>query len=280
MCELFAMSSSQPASVTYSVREFARHGGLTADNTDGWGIAYLVDGDARLFRDTDAAAESSYLRFVAEREFRSEIVFSHIRRATQGEVALRNTQPFRRELGGRIHLFCHNGDLHGVGQQAALRLGRHQPIGETDSEHAFCALLRRLSHLWSDARSIPGLAERLRVVEDFARDIRPLGPANFVYTDGDAVFLHGHKRKDPRDGVIRPPGLHLLCRSCKVGASKIQTPGLTVATATQHVVLAASAPLTDEPWQALAEGEIVVVQRGQMVPLQAPEAAGTPAPRS
>lgn len=266
MCELFAMSSSRPAAITYSMREFSRHGGLTADNADGWGIAYLEHGDARVFRDVDAAADSPYLRFVTNREFQSEIVVSHIRKATQGEIALRNTQPFVRELGGRIHLFAHNGDLHGVDQQPALQLARHQPIGETDSEYAFCALLGRLSHLWSDPESMPGLAERYRVVADFARDIGPLGPANFVYTDGDAVFLHGNQRKDPRDRVVRPPGLHLLCRSCTAGDSELQTPGLTVGAATQHVVLAASIPLTDEHWVALDEGEVVVLQHGLVVP--------------
>jgi predicted glutamine amidotransferase len=38
------------------MREFARHGGLAADNADGWGIAYDEEGDARVFRDVGAAA--------------------------------------------------------------------------------------------------------------------------------------------------------------------------------------------------------------------------------
>jgi glutamine amidotransferase len=246
------------------MRELARHGGLTADNTDGWGLAYLEEGDARVFRDIDAAAESPYLRFVAAREFRSEIVISHIRRATQGEVALRNTQPFARELGGRIHLFAHNGDLHGLDEQPDLRLARHLPIGETDSEQAFCVLLGRLSHLWSKPGMVPDLEERARIFTDFAQEIRCLGPANLAYTDGDAVFLHAHRRKHPSDGVVRPPGMHLLCRSSKAGDSGAQIPGLTVA-ATQHAVLAASVPLTDEVWVPLDEGEVVVLRRGLVV---------------
>ncbi|RLE27834.1 MAG: class II glutamine amidotransferase, partial [Acidobacteria bacterium] len=35
MCELFAMSSSHPATVNLSLGEFSRHGGLTADHADG-----------------------------------------------------------------------------------------------------------------------------------------------------------------------------------------------------------------------------------------------------
>ena len=264
MCELLAMSSSHPATVTYSMREFARHGGLTADHADGWGIAYVDDRDVRVFRDTDAAAESPYLRLVSALGFRSDVVVSHIRKATQGEVAVRNTQPFTRELGGRVHVFAHNGDLHGIDGEPEMKLGRYLPIGDTDSEHVFCVLLHRLSLLWTESQEIPGLARRLRVVAAFASDIRRLGPANFIYTDGDAIFLHGHKRKSPCDGVMRTPGLYFLCRSCEVTPGPIEIPGLEIALETQRVVLAASVPLTGEGWTPLAEGEVVAVRKGEV----------------
>ena len=38
MCELFAMSARQPATVSLSLEEFARHGGETARHRDGWGV--------------------------------------------------------------------------------------------------------------------------------------------------------------------------------------------------------------------------------------------------
>jgi glutamine phosphoribosylpyrophosphate amidotransferase len=38
-------------------------------------------------------------------------VIAHIRKATQGGVALENTHPFQRELWGRYWVFAHNGDL-------------------------------------------------------------------------------------------------------------------------------------------------------------------------
>jgi predicted glutamine amidotransferase len=150
MCELFAMSSRLPATITYSLEEFAQHGGRTGPHSDGWGIAYYGDRDARVIRDVDAAADSALVRFVAERGQRSRTVMSHIRRATQGEVALRNTQPFSREVGGRVHLFAHNGDLAGVSDDTELVLDTDRPIGETDSEHAFCALMTRIRRLWGD----------------------------------------------------------------------------------------------------------------------------------
>lgn len=265
MCELFAMSSSHPATVTYSMREFARHGGITADHADGWGIAYVDDRDARVFRDTDAAAKSPVLQLVSAIGFRSDAVISHIRKATQGEIALRNTQPFSRELGGRIHVFIHNGDLEGIDRLPTLQLGHYQPIGETDSEHAFCALLHRMSRLWITPTGVPEIAQRLKIVAEFAAEIRPLGPANFIYTDGDTIFLHGHRRKTAVDGIFRPPGLHLLCRSCEVAPEPVEIPGLAIASETQNVVLAASVPLTGEEWTPLAEGEVVAVRKGEVI---------------
>ena len=76
MCELFVISSSHPATVTYSMREFARHSSFTADHADDWGIAYVQDRDVRVFRDVDAAAESPCQRLVSALEFRSDIVLA------------------------------------------------------------------------------------------------------------------------------------------------------------------------------------------------------------
>ena len=56
MCELFAMSSRQPATVTFSLEEFARHGGRSAPHKDGWGIAYVQDRDAWVIKETAPAS--------------------------------------------------------------------------------------------------------------------------------------------------------------------------------------------------------------------------------
>ncbi len=265
MCELFAMCSRVPATVTYSLEEFAPRGGRTGPHRDGWGIAYYGDRDARVIRDVDAAAESPLVRFVAERGLRSRMVMSHIRKATQGEVALRNTQPFAREAGGRIHLFAHNGDLEGISEIAGPMADVDRPMGETDSERAFCALLTRIRPLWKNGGETPALEQRIGAVVDFARTVRDLGPANFIYFDGDALFLHGHQRKHDNEEEPRPPGLHLFCRSCTVDGAGFRTEGLEISAENQHVVLAASVPLTDEPWEALTEGEVVVARRGEIL---------------
>jgi glutamine amidotransferase len=183
---------------------------------------------------------------------------SHLRHATQGEVSLRNTQPFARELGGRMHLFAHNGRLPGIEQRLAGQGQRYAPIGSSDSEIAFCALLTRLAPLWAD-RS-PALGARLAVVFAFARELRELGPANFLYADGELLFAHGHRRLQP-DGSTAAPGLHVLHRECAADPNALAAAGVDVAHP-QAVTLFASVPLTQDAWRPLAEGEIMVTRSG------------------
>lgn len=266
MCELFAFSGEHPALLHYSLREFARHSGGT-HNAEGWGIAHYLDGDVRLLKEPGAARDSACLSFIEQHPVRSDLVMSHIRHATQGAAAVRNCQPFVRELGGAMHVFAHNGDLdrRGLGRMAALEGFR--PVGETDSEQAFCILLERLRPLWRSTTGTPGLEERHRIVAAFARELRALGPANFIYADGDALFAHGHKRTH-EGGAIRPPGLHLLCRPCDGRPAGFDAQGLRIVPIQPAgaQLLLASVPLTtDSSWRALGEGELVVARSGRVV---------------
>lgn len=250
MCELLAMSARLPTDLHLSMAILARHGGATGPHRDGWGIGLVDAGDAFVVREPTAAHASECLAFLQLRNPTSTIAIAHVRFATHGERHLRNTQPFSRELGGRLHLFAHNGMLPGLLASGRSRAGAFQPIGDTDSERAFCLLLEQLRPLWR--RGVPDLDDRLEVVVGFAAALRPLGPANFIYSDGELVFAHGHRRRG-RSGDIVPPGLHLLCRHCASPADG------------QEVALLASVPLTSEPWTPLAEGEVVVLGGGRVL---------------
>ena len=84
MCELFAISSRLPATVSLSLKTLAEHGGGSAPHDDGWGIAYYREHDARLIKDTGAANDSDWARFVQSRGLSSTTIISHIRKATRG----------------------------------------------------------------------------------------------------------------------------------------------------------------------------------------------------
>ncbi len=285
MCELFAMSSRAPTTVSFSLAEFARHGGGDGPHKDGWGIAYFDAPDVQLFKETDAANDSAFARFIKEHHFVSNQVISHIRLATQGGPTLKNTHPFARELAGRMHVFAHNGDLTGIHDDPiihptihpSIHPSRFHPVGDTDSEYAFCHLLDAIEPLWTE-REPPSLAARFEIVSNFAAQIRPFGPANFLYADGDALFVHGHKRTQPGRVGYHPPGLHRLCRTCSLHAdhadlSSLRINGLDLGFEDdrQEVTLIASVPLTDEHWIPLAEGELLALRGGAIIKQGLPE---------
>ena len=266
MCELLVMSSRIAATVDFELGVFARHGGGDGPDKDGWGIAYFESGDVRLIRDAAPAYASPWIGFVEGLSLRSHIVFGHIRRASVGDVALRNTHPFTRELGGCQHVFAHNGSAPGVLHSPDFILGRFVPIGDTDSEWAFCSLLETLASARSQNAGNLSLDARVQIVTDFARRMRKLGTANFLYSDGDVVFVHGHRRFQSPENTNPGPGLHFIIRHDPEKGQPIKGHGgVSVNDTDQPVFLAASVPLTNESWTPLNDGELLVVRDGEIL---------------
>lgn len=272
MCELLSISSDHPVDVKFSLTQFAEHGGKTGPHRDGWGIAYYEGRDVRRIREAEAASSSDWVRFIEHHDLRSQIVIGHIRYAVTGGRCLSNTQPFTRELGGRVHVFAHNGDIPGIFASDQFRLRRFAPIGDTDSEHAFCLLMDRMESVWQNAADGPTREERMAVIVQFADEMRELGSANFLYSDGELIFAHSHRRKISGPDSDYGTGLHFLCRSCqRETAEKFSTPGLSISglshskAAIQNVVLVASVPLTDESWSPLSTGEIIMISNGEII---------------
>ncbi|MGB5632733.1 MAG: class II glutamine amidotransferase [Waterburya sp.] len=266
MCELFALSSLLPTRVSFSMAEFSQHGGLTGHHKDGWGIAFYAENDAQIIRETIPAFDSDYIHCLKDHNFSSNLVISHIRLATQGKIELKNTQPFSRELAGKMHVFAHNGNLKNIETNPKIKLGRYRPIGETDSEYAFCFLMSLMEDLWTSEK-LPDLAARLEVISYFAAIIRNLGPANFIYSDSEILFVHGHRRTQKDNKGILPPGLFTLCRTCYPERKRTEIIGLNLdfEGKKQEVLLAASIPLTNENWIPLAEGEIQAIANGRVL---------------
>jgi glutamine amidotransferase len=140
MCELLGMSANVPTDIVFSFTGLVQRGGLTGPHRDGLGIGFYEGRGLRLFQDPRASSESEVAQLVRRYPIKSEVVIGHIRQANVGRVCLANTHPFVREMWGRNWCFAHNGQL------ADFRpaLGFYRPVGDTDSEAAFCDLLYRL----------------------------------------------------------------------------------------------------------------------------------------
>ena len=269
MCELFAMSSRLPSALSYSLSEFAKHGGLTHRNKSGWGIAYLDDREAFLVKEAHPASDSPLAKFIAEQERKSHCVIAHVRLATVGTPALRNTHPFRRALGRRVHVFAHNGTLKGLHDDYGQCTLNYEPVGDTDSELAFCLLLERMRPLWSRKEGVPpNVADRLTVFAEFASDMRERGPANFLYSDGEVLFAHAHKRIYEENGGFsepRAPGLSVRnCAACQQGP-EYACQGLKIRLGDQSTMLLASVPLDSQGWEPLPEGTALAICSGAEV---------------
>ena len=260
MCELFALSSQQATKVTFSLEEFSRHGGRTGPHADGWGLAFYEGPDAHLFRESGPAASSDWMGFLLMHSCHSRCVVSHIRQATTGDVALRNTQPYSRELGGKRHIFCHNGDLTGI--QGLARTTQFTPIGETDSEFAFCYLMDRLSTVWQG--KVPAIDVRIAAVSDTLRELATLGPANILYSDSEYLYAFANRRTHS-NGRVEAPGMYFLERHCECDPDALQDSVVRVHNMAQDIVLFGSVPLSQEGWHGLDENQLIVAQYGRIV---------------
>jgi glutamine amidotransferase len=248
MCQLLGMNGNTPTDIVFSFTGFATR---AVEHKDGFGISFFEGPGVRCFVDHHSASDSPVAEMVRRYPIRSRHVISHIRKATQGGVALQNTHPFVRELWGRYWVFAHNGDLKDF--HPKLHAAFH-PVGNTDSERAFCWLLQELAKNHASVPSVRDLTETLR---ELAPPVARHGSFNFLLSNGDALWAHGATR------------LHWLVRQHPFRHARLQDQDLTVnfaehTTPNDRVAVIVTEPLTaDEDWQAFAPGELRVFQDGQ-----------------
>ena len=254
MCELLGMSANVPTDICFSFAGLMRRGGATGPHGDGWGIGFYEGRGYRAFHDPDASAESEIARFIQHYSIKSEIVLSHIRKANRGRVCLENTHPFARELWGQTWSFAHNGQLRGIKKR---RLDRYQPVGATDSEHAFCWLLDQVRTAFPTRPRQPRALWQL--LAELCADLASLGVFNLLLSDSSAFYAHCSTR------------LCWLTRRAPFGRATLIDADMEIDFA-QHagpgdvVSVVATAPLTrDEIWQPFQPGEFRVFRAGQAV---------------
>ncbi len=250
MCQLLGMNANTPTDVTFSFTGFAQRAGHTADHTDGWGIAFFEDKGLRHFVDHERAVDSPVAALIRRYPIKSRNVIAHIRKATQGRVSLENCHPFVRELWGRYWVFAHNGDL----KDFRPRLhGHFQPVGGTDSEHAFCWLMQELA---KSHAGVPSVAELTLTLRELAARIAPQGTFNFLLSNGQALWAHASTHLHYIERRHPFASAHLSDEDLRLDFSTCTTPS-------DRVAVIATAPLTrDEQWTALASGELKVFVDG------------------
>ncbi|MFM2348079.1 MAG: hypothetical protein RL654_2832 [Pseudomonadota bacterium] len=247
MCQLLGLNANTPTDLVFSFTGFAHR---AVEHRDGFGIAFFEGAGLRLFVDHLSATESPVAAMIRHYPIRSRHIVTHIRKATQGRVALENTHPFVRELWGRYWVFAHNGNL--VDYHPKLHANFH-PVGDTDSERAFCWLMQELAKNHARMPSIPDLTQTLA---ELAPQIARHGTFNFLLSQGEALWAHCTTR------------LHYVLRRHPFADAQLQDADLTVdfaehTTPQDRVAVVVTEPLTtNEAWVALAPGELAVFVDG------------------
>jgi glutamine amidotransferase len=251
------MNCNTPTDVTFSFAGFAQRGGRTDLHADGWGIAFFEGGEddrgLRHFVDHQPACDSPVAELIRRYPIKSRNVIAHIRKATQGRVALENCHPFVRELWGRYWVFAHNGDL----QDFQPRLhASFRPVGNTDSERAFCWIMQELA---KSHAGVPSVAELTLTLRELAREISRHGTFNFMLSNGLALWAHASTNLFYVER--RHPFAHatLSDEDLSVNFAEHTLPS-------DRVAVVVTAPLTtNETWTPFAPGELKVFVGGACV---------------
>ncbi len=165
MCELLGMSANVPTDIVFSFTGLMQRGGRTGPHRDGWGIGFYEGRGLRLFQDPAASCDSEVAQLVQRYPIKSEVVIGHIRQANVGKVCLSNTHPFVRELWGRNWCFAHNGQLADFQPRNSF----YRPVGDTDSEAAFCDLLNRVREAFPEPVEVQALLPAIVAPNTVAR---------------------------------------------------------------------------------------------------------------
>lgn len=238
MCELFGMSSDRPISAHTPLSLFGMRGGESADNPDGWGLAYL-EGDAFALHKAPEPAARSALFAKLSAQIHSQLIIAHVRKANPPTAhTLENTHPFMHTCCGRHWVFAHNGQVPEVVAPQGCCHPRHShPGGETDSEHAFFYLLEEIAGTFSSA-SLETMDTWFKTLAMRSAAIAEYGQFNFLMSDGEHLIAYGHDRLHSQQRI----------------EDGVQS------------VLIASVPLTgDESWEAFAPDELRVYRGGQLL---------------
>lgn len=250
MCELLGINFNQPVRCSLSFRRFRQRG---RDNPDGWGVARFDGRACQVFKEQIKAHESKLAMFLRDYEsFVSNIFIGHVRRASVGKNKLQNTHPFVRTFRRREVALAHNGTLEKVMAESDLKF---HPVGETDSEYLFCALLTTLSNekiLFTDFQRI----------ESVLRNFNRFGTMNLLFSEGDHLYCYrdenGYNGLCMTERTAPFNKVSLKDEDWEVDLAEEKHPD-------QRGFVIASKPLTKEKWNNLTPGCLCVFKDGHCV---------------
>ena len=250
MCQLLGLNSRTPTDATFSFKGFSQRGGGTDHHGDGWGIAFFEGKAVRHFVDAESAVTSPVAALLQSYRIKSLNIIAHVRKATQGNITLENAHPFVREMFGHNWVFAHNGDLKGYKPELT---GRFTPVGDTDSEHAFCWLLQEILARHATMPSVDELSDTL---SELVKIPSEFGTFNFMLSTGQALWAFCTTNLTY---LVRQPPFHkatLRDQDVSVDFAELNcNKDRTAVIVTQPLT-------TDEAWVTFKPYELIVFESG------------------
>jgi glutamine amidotransferase len=264
------MNAARESDIGLSWPDFCERGGKSDVHADGWGMAYYIGTGLCQFHDVEPASTSALAAFLGKQTIRTCNLLAHIRYATTGGIHLANVHPFSREMWALHWCFCHNGQIPLFEDHPDYMLDGgysnerfYFPVGDTDSEMAFCAILNALRAEFTDTMpTLPVLYEKL---QSLCREIVDYDPQrtilNFLLTGGPHVlWVYSWPGRRPGSSVWN--GLYYSVRSQNVAISD-EDVKMDVQIGDSDVCVVATKPMTDdEEWIELRPGELIVLDNG------------------
>ncbi len=227
MCELLGLTSDKKIRMNELLETFFSH---SVEHPDGWGLALLDQDPISIEKEPKKAADSSFLKELLAQNIETSQCVAHIRKASIGEVSLKNTHPFlKHDAAGRLWVLAHNGTLF---DPRVIAPYRHLQEGATDSESVLIYIIDEINKRPDSDRE----EVRIRVVEDVVRSIvSPDNRLNLLLYDGDCFYVHTN----------HPGSLH-----------KKEENG---------TVLFSTRPLENTGWEEAPQNRLMVFRRGQLI---------------
>jgi predicted glutamine amidotransferase len=253
MCRLFGLhGGSEPTRASFWLLEAPRSLALQSrSQPDGYGLGTFDEaGTPDVDRGVIPAWEDEAFAQEAHAGC-SRTYVVHLRYASTGPVALRNSHPFVQD--GR--LFAHNGVVEGLAElEARLGEDRALVLGDTDSERVFALITRETRRAGGKvgagiAAAVGWIGERL-----------PLFSVNFVLATPDELWALRYPESNELWVLERPAGgphgdRH-LDETSEVGTLRVHSDDL----ATHDAVVVATERMDENPgWRLLAPGELLHV---------------------
>jgi len=192
--------------------------------------------------------------------FRSTMFLCKVKGAAQRHTQ-HDAQPFRRSFAGRDWLLLHNGSLDKEGLSRLYDKDSHflEPLGNTDSELAFCYLLDRFqSNRWKQINEVDG-----PTLLKWMEQLDTVGSADILLSDGRSLVVY--RSKNPTNMNLAYARFSPANRPAHLESDSVQLDFSDSRDQYRTALMVTSAAFNQGNWQPLMPGQLIVARRGAIL---------------